>query len=476
MPLQLATTGVENYLDESGSAHIKTLLLGEPGSGKTRSSSFWPQPIFAAAENGLMSVADRRVPYALIKTASDLQQLIAVVQADNRKPILERQYKTFVLDTLDALQQKVLIPEVLRQQRHDSMQLQDWGVLGGLQSKLLREILNLDMHVVVLCHSKIEDDGDGPKRLVPQLQGSLKDSVPAEFDLVGQMAVFWAQEDGQRVQRRAIKWHPDPKFPILKDRSGQLPEYTGVAFADDDFITLQELMFGGGYFEDLPEAEHVQTIPDEVPNNVVGPAPGGPVQVKEPKPAAKKAAAKPERATEKPAETATKRKVPPAKKAAPVQETAPAQAEEVQLPEPATDDQHVLTSEPEPGSDEDPREQADPGYLEDEATRLNEDQGRAAVLEPDETPEPTEEQAIATVEDTLGGAVLDETPPPKSPALVGTACGTPARNVAAENAAPGCGKDLGGEEMDYVNIAVMKFKTNLCFDCFQKARKAKAAA
>jgi len=43
-PLIIRTTGVEEFLDAAGEAHVKALILGAPSAGKTRSASFWPKP------------------------------------------------------------------------------------------------------------------------------------------------------------------------------------------------------------------------------------------------------------------------------------------------------------------------------------------------------------------------------------------------------------------------------------------------
>ena len=43
-----------------GSANIKALIIGGPGAGKTRMSSYWPKPIFLDCENGRGSLADRK--------------------------------------------------------------------------------------------------------------------------------------------------------------------------------------------------------------------------------------------------------------------------------------------------------------------------------------------------------------------------------------------------------------------------------
>ena len=77
--LTIKTTGLSDYLD-GGSGRIKVLMMGPPGSGKTRSASFWPKPLLADCEDGRMSVADRAIPYAAIKTTADMKALLTLAE------------------------------------------------------------------------------------------------------------------------------------------------------------------------------------------------------------------------------------------------------------------------------------------------------------------------------------------------------------------------------------------------------------
>lgn len=83
--LTIKTTGIEDYLD-GGTGKIKVLVAGVPGSGKTRFASFAPKPIFAATEDGLMSVADRSVPYARITSEADMSAFLSLIEAEVKKP------------------------------------------------------------------------------------------------------------------------------------------------------------------------------------------------------------------------------------------------------------------------------------------------------------------------------------------------------------------------------------------------------
>ncbi len=455
MPLVVRTTGVEEYLDASGQAHIKALILGEPSAGKTRSASYWPKPIFADCEKGRMSLADRKVPYVEITNTADMDAFLDMLERECAKPIGERKYMTAVIDTIDAYQ-RIVIQEILRAQKKDSMSgWQDWGALDAKMTALIARVHKLSMNIVMNAHVNQSKDGDdGILVNGVKLKGDFKSQIAAEFDLVGQMATFWEAENGERVLKRAIKWHPEPNFPILKDRTGQLPKFTDVTFDDSDYTQLFAHMFLGDHFDSLTDGEQVDELP-VAGDDIEAPRPGGPVTAPQPEP-------KPEPAPRKAA-----KKAPAAKPAA-----TPA------APEPKDPAGKLPTAK---------------GRVTREAIE------HVPFVEPGQTlaeAKAVAEQAkanaaVALVEEALGGQVVSEesaaeatpmpaqaaaTPPappsePEAPST-GVACGTPASPKATP--APGCGRDLDElPDQDMVNIAVIRTKTYLCPDCFIKWKQSR---
>jgi hypothetical protein len=303
MPITIKTTGFDEFVDPSGGAYIKALILGGHGVGKTRSASYWPKPIYADCEKGLMSVADRGVPYASIKSSADMNALLDHLRMDGMKPPEKRQYKTLIIDTLDSYQ-RVLIQERLRAEKKESLSgWGDWGYLDAKMSQLIERALNLPINIVVNLHVKDEKDQDGESELLvkkARLKGDIKESIFQDFDLIGQMETSYAAEKGERVQRRVIRWHSEPRFPMLRDRSGKLPRFTTIDFTDGDYQRIFDAIASG--LDELPETAEVETLAVEGDADTVVPADvqGGPVS--EPKiPAAKKAPAKKAAAKKAPA-------------------------------------------------------------------------------------------------------------------------------------------------------------------------------
>lgn len=279
MALVIKTTGFEEYLDQSGGAYIKALIMGEHGVGKTPSAANWPKPIIADCENGLMSVASMRVPYASIGSSADMDALLSHLAVEAKKPVEARKYQTLVIDTLDSYQRKV-IQERLRSERKESFSgYGDWGFLDAKMQQLMERLLNLPMNVVVNLHTKDQRDGDDESSLLikqARLKGDIRDSIYQEFDLIGQMETSYVSIKGERVLKRQIRWHAEPRFPNLRDRSGKLPRFTDVDFTPNDYQRIFDAITSD--LDAIPESGELETLAVEGDDiDVPAPADGGPV-------------------------------------------------------------------------------------------------------------------------------------------------------------------------------------------------------
>jgi AAA domain len=441
--LVIKTTGFEDYIGGDGGSYIKMLIMGAAGAGKTRSASFWPKPIFADCEKGRMSIADRNVPYAEIRSVAEMDELLRMLHLESQKPLAARRFQTLVIDTLDSYQRTV-IQERLRTERKESLSgWADWGYLDAKMTQFVERLLNLQMNIIVNLHTKDQRDGgedDGILIVAPKLKGDLREQIAAEFDLVGHMGTSWEAEGGERVMRRAIRWKPEPKYPILKDRSGRLPQFTDIDFTDEDYGRIYFNIVGRDNFIDtLQESVIVETldVPDPaapLPPNVQGgqvakPADLSPVAGK--KAPVKKAAAKP----------------------------VPGVMEVEDKGAPLPDANSTVVD-------------ASSGTATPVVTSLPTDE--ALTVEPEveeivtvdtETGEINPEDAVATVVETLGGTVLSETEAVDVPQVTGHICGAQPETFAGKNdPVQGCGKVI--EDTNKMNIALLRTKTYLCPDCF----------
>ena len=269
MALRIGTTGLEQY-SASGEGRVKALIIGGPGTGKTRWSSYFPKPIYLDCEGGLASVADRRVQYVTITNSSDMLEALNFLKVESRRKPSDRDFNTVVVDTLDAFQRKVKDEWLQAHPNESSFRgFEAWGYLETKMQALTTRLLNLDMNVIVAVHftEKTISEGVGDNKtdrqeFQLQLSGAIKDQVFNDFDLVGWMGTYFEldRETNSRVQRRGLTFKPTPDKPFLKDRLHVTPSWMEVQFSDEDYATLFAAVTSR--LDDLPESEEFGVIPD----------------------------------------------------------------------------------------------------------------------------------------------------------------------------------------------------------------------
>jgi hypothetical protein len=417
--LQIRTTGIEDFLD--GSHNVKALIVGGPGAGKTRMSSYWNRPIYADCESGRASIADRNVAYVSVKGSKDMLDFLAYLKALESTPKSDRQYQTVVVDTLDGFQRTVKDEWLQRTNSGEFKGYDAWGFLDSKMNMLMTRLLNLDYNVLVLAHYKtsIVKDADGQESnaTILQLDGNIKNTVFNDFDLVGRLGTYWEAQDGQRVERRGLTFQPTPEWPFLKDRLAATPRWMPISFCEDDYAQIFAALADRLTAAQMPQSEVVGEVPEAVETpapTVVAPRSGGPVRPKAAPAAA--AAAKPA--------TAAKESSPP---------DAPA---------------------PPP----DPQESLGDMSKQDLAAR-------ARALGHDVRGNALKAEIIALIE---SGA-----PPKPDPAPGPEPATAPAGPPAKPANCADCDKELAGQTPDYVKLSYIKYRRHLCDTCYQATKNTK---
>lgn len=476
MSLVIKRTSWEDYLDPSGGAYVKALIMGVHDAGKTRSASFWPKPIFADCEDGRMSIADRAVPYARIRSTEQMDALLELLRKECQKPAGRRQYETLVIDTFDAYQRTV-IQERLKAEKKESLSgWADWGFLDGKMTQLIENLLNLPMNIVVLLHTKdaneAGDDGE-ESRLVKKarLKGDIKDSIFQDFDLIGQMEVYYKADKGERVRGRHIRWHSEPSHPLPRDRSGRLPRFTEVDFSEQDYWRIFNAMTSG--LDELPKDSGViAEIETPKPAEPAGPdEKGGPVAVGE-------EAQKQKGARTKKAAEPKEKPVEPEPEPEPTPEPEPVVNGKGTAKVPATLEQSAEVA----------RELLEAGNLRSidhvhssDGVCIKNKFGEKCATPPAEDPweppaekeaapaaeaEVTPEEAEANVAEKLGGEVISE-----AGARNEGECGyQPEAHRRFTDAPAGCAKDLSTQNRAKVNLSLLRAHATLCESCFDAFR------
>lgn len=268
MGLSIRVTGADEY-----GQYLKCLICGDPGAGKTRSSSTWPNPLIASVNANLMSVADRQVAYAPITSSNDLLQLRHTLDnsPEVRAAKIGKPVDTLVVDTIDHFQQ-LLAAERRRDEKKDTLSGPDWGWLGDEMRAIVRGLRNLPLHVVLLCHLKVTEDMETNKVFLrPSLQGALGDEIAGYVDValafkaVTTLEVSPDGQTSQRVVHRYAQTYPDPTLPWVRDNSGKLPPEFEINFTDD-FDRLNSAVFGS---LNLAPSSTIGQVDDEAPRQLV---------------------------------------------------------------------------------------------------------------------------------------------------------------------------------------------------------------
>lgn len=241
--------------------HVRMLVAGQPGSGKTRFAATAPNPVFANARGGLMSIAEKGVRY--INITSEAEMLQMKLMLDGFGMDVEQHFhgpvETLVIDTLDEFQ-RILLSERLTSMKRSETTAADWGWLSQRMHTIVEGLCKLPMHIIFVTHLKeITDGATGQLWYKPSLQGSFCDQVSqyVDFSLLVQAQHFssggpqlieelgrdpyLSEDEAVHIDYRFVRTYPSSMFEWIKDFSGALPPEMQLNFNDDFGIIQQHI-------------------------------------------------------------------------------------------------------------------------------------------------------------------------------------------------------------------------------------------
>lgn len=226
---------------------VKLFVAGHQGAGKTLMASTFPNAYFASCESRVLSLQERRTPYAKIESQSDMDELIRILRQPPsvRENQLGRTVDTIVVDTWDGFQKTL---KMERTKKNGGTFLRDdWGWIGDTMRSFVKAIVSLDMNVVVTCHLADSTDSEtGRVTYFPALEGSIKNDIANHFDIVGILTArpktAVTSAGTERVIERVLQLFPDTQFQWLKDCTGRLPLEFPVNL-NDDYDRMRSIIF-----------------------------------------------------------------------------------------------------------------------------------------------------------------------------------------------------------------------------------------
>ena len=192
---------------------IKLVLYGASGSGKTVMGSTAPDPIYISAEKGMLSLANKDIPYMEVKTLKSLDEAY--------KYCRESEYKTIVIDSISEITQACL-DEFKNKMILDSSTgkidaRQAYGKNNEAIGNMIRNFRDLDGKNVIFIakERRMVDEESKAVTFEAYLPGQV---LPFDLPyLVDEVICLQMSRKGERFIQTAADYKR-----ICKDRSGTL--------------------------------------------------------------------------------------------------------------------------------------------------------------------------------------------------------------------------------------------------------------
>jgi len=210
MAIKLTTT-------KESESHVKCLVHGPAGIGKTVLSSTAPKPIIISAEHGLLSLKDFEIPVIMIENHVDLIEAYEFVTTKKEA----KGFQTIVLDSISDIAEVILDYFKKNPENNNTNPQAAYGSYADTLLPLIKKFRDIpDKHVYFIAKTKrIKDDYTGITQWGPSMPGQqLGQNIPYLFDLVLAMR---PGEDKDGNKFRYLQTAADIQWEA-KDRSGKL--------------------------------------------------------------------------------------------------------------------------------------------------------------------------------------------------------------------------------------------------------------
>lgn len=194
----------------AGAQHIKVLVHGPSGAGKTRlCATTGGNPLIISAESGLLSLREFNLDVWEIKTFDDLTEVFTFLRTDTT-------YDWICLDSISEIAEVVLAAE----KRLTKDPRKAYGEMSDKMVALIRAFRDLPKNVYMAAkQSKTKDEMTGAVMYGPSAPGQkIAESLPYFFDEVFALH-NWKDEEGNF--QSAFQTRRDAQYEA-KDRSGAL--------------------------------------------------------------------------------------------------------------------------------------------------------------------------------------------------------------------------------------------------------------
>ena len=198
----------------TGNIHLKGLIYGIPGVGKTTLSLSSPNPVIIDTDKGLYRVETQLQCSSLqVEKYQEVLDLIGSNELDS--------FETLIIDSFGELLM-LMNPWIIKNNSKNSknsggLSQQGYGARKEEFLRLLSLISHKQKHIIFVAHQKSEKNGDD-KLFTPEAGGSSGEDLMKRLDFVGYMEMI--------NNKRSITFSPTDRF--YAKNSLQLDNYIEI--------------------------------------------------------------------------------------------------------------------------------------------------------------------------------------------------------------------------------------------------------
>lgn len=210
--------------------HIKILVYGRNGMGKTRFACTAPRPlVIDIQEKGTKSVRDYPgVDVIKVAKWSEIVWAYWFLRAGNHE------YDSVVIDTITGMQNVCMVQVLKESEDRDPLKdpktasQRDWGKLAQLMKEQLLNFRNLPMHVIYTAQERIQsNEEEETVERVPDLSPGSRATATACVDIIGRVYKKEVRTVNKKTKKEVSRWQvrmlvgPHDDY-VTKDRTGSL--------------------------------------------------------------------------------------------------------------------------------------------------------------------------------------------------------------------------------------------------------------